>query len=141
MAPGSNPVRVTKVDFTNEGANSPLLGWLAPGAMSLSGGLQTLAESSRGRLREDFVRVTPLESIHPDHRYCGQDNCGTHGEVRTQRLPTVAVVTKAFVLPSLRVEGTVAHPALGRKTRRSAGGRTWWESSPSALYTPVIPWG
>lgn len=32
-------------------------------------------------------------------------------------LPTVAVITKAFVLPTLRPEGTVAHPALARNER------------------------
>ena len=32
-------------------------------------------------------------------------------------LPTVAVITKAFVLPTLRPEVTVAHPALARNER------------------------
>ena len=32
-------------------------------------------------------------------------------------LPTVGVVTKALVLPTLRPEGTVAHPALARNER------------------------
>ena len=36
------------------------------------------------------------------------------GQYLDGELPTVAVITKAFVLPTLRPEGTVAHPALGR---------------------------
>ena len=32
-------------------------------------------------------------------------------------LPTVQVITKAFLLPTIRPEGTVAHPALARNER------------------------
>ena len=39
------------------------------------------------------------------------------GEYLDGELPTVGVVTKAFVLPTLRPEGTVAHPALARNER------------------------
>ena len=39
------------------------------------------------------------------------------GEYLDGELPTVAVITKAFVLLTIRPEGTVAHPALARNDR------------------------
>ena len=39
------------------------------------------------------------------------------GQYLDGELPTVQVITKAFVLPTLRPEGTVAHPALAQNER------------------------
>ena len=40
-----------------------------------------------------------------------------NGDYLDGELPTVQVITKAFVLPTLTPEGTVAHPALARNER------------------------